>query len=339
MICVEIQVPDEELVRRVRGRRVCDDCGANADAFEHKAGAFPELCQNTERCRALGPKWVARSDDSETVVRERLKVYWRETRPMIVFYSARPTFRRSTAADAGAGAGSAGLGGGVGARHAGGELRRWWRRSCGSRTGVSIVCRSAAEIEKLARVNALVARVLKELAATVHPGVTTEQLDELAEQRLREAGAEPAFKGYHGYPATICASVNEQVVHGIPIGAARWSKATCLDRHGREARRVLRDSAVTVPVGRVAPEAERLLRVTKLRWIGRWRRSKRARGCRTSAPRSRHTSRRTGFRWSASSSATESEPSSTRSRRFRITARPGAGRGWRRAWRSPSSRW
>jgi len=94
VICVEIQVPDEELVRRVRGRRVCDDCGANADAFEHRANALPELCQNTERCRTTGPRWVARSDDSETVVRERLKVYWRDTRPMIDYYSARLTFRR-----------------------------------------------------------------------------------------------------------------------------------------------------------------------------------------------------------------------------------------------------
>jgi adenylate kinase len=93
VICVEIQVPDEELIRRVRGRRVCDDCGANADAFEHKADALPDLCQNTERCRTTGPKWVARSDDSENVVRERLKIYWRDTRPMIEYYSARPTFR------------------------------------------------------------------------------------------------------------------------------------------------------------------------------------------------------------------------------------------------------
>jgi adenylate kinase len=93
VICVEIQVPDEELVRRVRGRRVCEDCGANADAFEHKAGALPDLCQNTERCRSIGPKWVARSDDSEAVVRERLKIYWRDTRPMIEYYSSRPTFR------------------------------------------------------------------------------------------------------------------------------------------------------------------------------------------------------------------------------------------------------
>lgn len=94
VICVEIQVPDEELVRRVRARRVCEDCGANADAFVYQADALPELCQNTDRCRQVGPKWVARTDDSEAVIRERLKIYWRDTRPMIDYYSARSTFRR-----------------------------------------------------------------------------------------------------------------------------------------------------------------------------------------------------------------------------------------------------
>jgi adenylate kinase len=93
VICVEIQVPDEELVRRVRARRVCGDCGANADAFVHGVDDLPALCQHTEQCRTSGPKWVARSDDSEAVVRERLKVYWRDTRPMIEYYSARPTYR------------------------------------------------------------------------------------------------------------------------------------------------------------------------------------------------------------------------------------------------------
>ena len=93
VICVEMQVPDEELVRRVRARRVCADCGANADAFEHKPDELPPTCQHTERCKAKGPRWVARSDDSEAVVRERLKIYWRDTRPMIEFYSSRPTYR------------------------------------------------------------------------------------------------------------------------------------------------------------------------------------------------------------------------------------------------------
>ena len=94
VICIEIQVPDEELVRRVRSRRVCENCGVNADAFDHLPKADPWLCQNTPECKAKGARMVARSDDSEAIVRERLKIYWRDTRPMIEFYSSRPTFRR-----------------------------------------------------------------------------------------------------------------------------------------------------------------------------------------------------------------------------------------------------
>lgn len=93
VLVVEIQVPDEELVRRVRARRVCGDCGANADAFIHGVHDVSTQCRHTERCKAEGPRWVARSDDSESIVRDRLKVYWRETRPMIDYYSGRPSFR------------------------------------------------------------------------------------------------------------------------------------------------------------------------------------------------------------------------------------------------------
>ena len=79
-----------------------------------------------------------------------------------------------------------------------------------------IVCRSAEELRKMREAGRLVGEVLTELAARVAPGVTTADLDELAEKRIRKAGATPAFKGYHGYPATICTSVNEEIVHGIP---------------------------------------------------------------------------------------------------------------------------
>ena len=127
-----------------------------------------------------------------------------------------------------------------------------------------IVCRSAAEIEKLARVNALVARVLKELAAAVKPGVTTAQLDELAELRLREAGAEPAFKGYHGYPATICASVNDEVIHGIPSSRRILQEGDVISIDvGASLDGYYGDSAITLPVGRVSEDAARLLRVTE----------------------------------------------------------------------------
>ena len=81
-----------------------------------------------------------------------------------------------------------------------------------------IVCRSAAELEQMREAGRLVGEVLTELAAAVAPGVSTADLDELAEKRIRQAGATPAFKGYHGYPATICASINDEVIHGIPSG-------------------------------------------------------------------------------------------------------------------------
>jgi methionyl aminopeptidase len=126
-----------------------------------------------------------------------------------------------------------------------------------------IVCRTATEIERLARVNELVARVLAELKAMVAPGVTTADLDALAEKRLAEAGAEPAFKGYHGYPATICASVNEQVVHGIPSKRPLVEGDIISIDMGAKLDGFFGDSAVTVPVGAVTEDAARLLSVTE----------------------------------------------------------------------------
>ena len=126
-----------------------------------------------------------------------------------------------------------------------------------------IVCKSPAEIERMAVVNALVARVLGELAASAQPGVSTKDLDALAEARIRDAGAEPAFKGYRGYPATLCASVNEQVVHGIPSDRPLIAGDIVSLDMGARLDGFYGDSAVTVGVGRIAPEAERLLSATE----------------------------------------------------------------------------
>ncbi len=126
-----------------------------------------------------------------------------------------------------------------------------------------IVCRSQSEIEKLRRVNQLVARILAELREAVVPGITTADIDELAERRVREAGAEPAFKGYHGYPATVCASVNEQVVHGIPSSRPLVHGDIVSIDMGAKLDGFFGDCAVTVPVGAVSPQATELLRVTE----------------------------------------------------------------------------
>jgi methionyl aminopeptidase len=126
-----------------------------------------------------------------------------------------------------------------------------------------IVCRSQVEIEKLRRVNQLVARILADLRQMVVPGVTTKEIDVAAEALVRKAGAEPAFKGYHGYPATVCASINEQVVHGIP-SARRLAEGDVLSLDmGAKLDGFFGDCAVTLPVGHVAPEATNLLRVTE----------------------------------------------------------------------------
>jgi len=126
-----------------------------------------------------------------------------------------------------------------------------------------IVCKSPAEIARMSRANALVAAILTELATATGPGVTTRDLDALADRRIREAGARAAFKGYRGYPATLCASVNEQVVHGIPSDRALVEGDILSLDMGVVVDGFYGDSAVTVAVGRIAPEAARLLQVTE----------------------------------------------------------------------------
>jgi methionyl aminopeptidase len=126
-----------------------------------------------------------------------------------------------------------------------------------------IVCKSAAEIERMRAANELVANVLAELSAMVAPGVTTADLDAAAEKLVRAAGAEPAFKGYRGYPCTLCASVNEQVVHGIPSARALVEGDIISLDMGVKLNGFYGDSAVTVPVGRVSEQAAALLRVTR----------------------------------------------------------------------------
>ncbi len=126
-----------------------------------------------------------------------------------------------------------------------------------------IVCKSPREIEQMRRANVLVAEVLAELASMVAPGVTTADLDAKAEQLVRAAGAEPAFKGYRGYPATLCASVNDEVVHGIPAQRALAEGDIISLDMGVKLDGFYGDSAVTVPVGQVSEDVQRLLRVTQ----------------------------------------------------------------------------
>ena len=109
----------------------------------------------------------------------------------------------------------------------------------------------------------IVARVLKRLSEMVEPGVTTRDLDQEAERMIRDAGALPTFKGYHGYPASICASINDEVVHGIP-GNRKLRDGDIIGIDcGATYLGYVGDSAVTVPVGDVSEDVKKLLKATR----------------------------------------------------------------------------
>jgi methionyl aminopeptidase len=128
------------------------------------------------------------------------------------------------------------------------------RLSIQSWRGRMIELKAPAELEAMRAAGLVVASALKNVTEAVRAGVSTAELDEIAEQTIRDAGAVPSFKGYHGFPASICASVNEQIVHGIPSATQVLADGDLISIdcgailegwHG--------DSAVTVPVGTPDP--------------------------------------------------------------------------------------
>ncbi|HHX43002.1 MAG TPA: type I methionyl aminopeptidase [Chloroflexi bacterium] len=126
-----------------------------------------------------------------------------------------------------------------------------------------VTTRTPEELERMRGAGAIVARVLAETSAAVRPGITTEELDRIAARIIRSMGGTPSFLGYHGYPATICTSVNEEIVHGIPgKRVLREGDVISIDA-GAIWQGYQGDAAVTVAVGQVSPEAERLMQVTR----------------------------------------------------------------------------
>ena len=129
--------------------------------------------------------------------------------------------------------------------------------------------RSPREIDQLKKANIIVAEVIEKLNSKIVPGVTTGELDQIAEAFIRSRKATPAFKGYRGFPATLCVSINEEVVHGIP-GQRKLKQGDIVSIDvGVNYNGYFGDAAATFPVGEVDPEARRLLEVTeKALYIG-----------------------------------------------------------------------
>lgn len=123
---------------------------------------------------------------------------------------------------------------------------------------------SPSEIEGIRSNGRLLSRILDEVVRLVRPGVTTAELDRVARSLIEEAGAKPAFPEVRGYPATLCTSINEEVVHGVPSErrVLREGDIISIDC-GLSKAGLYADKAVTVPVGKISPEAQRLIDVTR----------------------------------------------------------------------------
>ncbi len=126
-----------------------------------------------------------------------------------------------------------------------------------------ITLKSEQEIDLMREAGGIVASTHQMLSKAVMPEITTAQLDVIAEKHIRAQGAEPAFKGYHGFPASICVSINEEVVHGIPsLRKLKEGDIISIDV-GACYKGYYGDAAVTLPVGKIKPENAKLLEVTR----------------------------------------------------------------------------
>ena len=126
-----------------------------------------------------------------------------------------------------------------------------------------IILKSPQEIEKISHACRVVAMTLIYLKDKVDPGVTTQELDRLAEEFMVKQGARPAFKGYRDFPCTICTSINEEVVHGIPSKKHLEEGDIIGIDVGAVVEGYFGDAAITFPVGKIAPNVQRLLEVTE----------------------------------------------------------------------------
>ncbi len=126
-----------------------------------------------------------------------------------------------------------------------------------------IIIKSKQELIKLRKANRIVGETLLELKKYIVEGISTIELDRIAENYIRQKGGKPAFKGYAGFPATLCISVNDEVVHGIP-GPKKLKNGDIVSIDvGTRIEGFFGDAAITVGVGNISPEAEKLMKVTK----------------------------------------------------------------------------
>ncbi len=127
-----------------------------------------------------------------------------------------------------------------------------------------IYIKTEAEIDRMKVAGRIVAQVLNELKSAIKPGITTKELDTLAHKKIKELGGEPAFLNYHGFPASICASINNELVHGIPSEQRVLKQGDIISIDlGVKKDGFYGDAAITMGVGKISEDAQRLMDITK----------------------------------------------------------------------------
>jgi len=239
---IYIKVPEEELVRRLGGRWLCRSC----QRPYHLAFAPP---RQPGRCDHCGGELFQRPDDSPETARQRLQVYFSQTAPLIDYYTQsgklvevngnQPIEAVTTEL--------------IAAASRGGDIT----------PSGGIVIKSPRELAIMRQAGRIVAEVLHLLVDSLRPGLPTRELDIIARREIRARGAIPSFEGYRGYPAAVCVSVNDEVVHGIPGDRLLAEGDIVALDLGAIYQGFQSDAAVTVGIGTISAEARRLVETTR----------------------------------------------------------------------------
>ena len=315
-----IDVDDDELIRRLSGRRTC----VKNNHVYHVEFDPPK---NEGICDQDGSRLVQRDDDKPETIRTRLSVYHEQTAPLDRLVrgtrSAAPLRRHAHPRR--------------GARPHPCDARNSTARG---RALAMILRKTPEEIDKMAAAGQILARCHELLRKKARPGVTTAELDEAAERFIRSQNAEPAFKGYRGFPGSICVSPNSMVVHGIP-GRYALKRGDILSIDiGVILDGWVADGAITHPIGNVTPIASKLLSVTKASLFDA------VEQCRPGNRLGRRLARGPGARRVGGllgdplARGPRNRPRHARGPAdSRTTGTPAPGPSWRREWCWPWSRW
>ena len=252
-LVVDLQVPTSLVMKRLASRRVCVDCGANYST------AAPPLVNWT--CDVCGGEVVQRQDDTEEAIERRLNLYEEETAPLLDLVPEARTAGRGQRHRVARRRDPSGRG-----RHRRAAAQGSGR---GQGSGADGMRRNEDELNKMRRAGKVVAEMHEKTREAAKPGVTTLDLDQVARDVLDRRGATSNFLNYHGFPAVICTSPNNMIVHGIPGGYVLEEGDILSIDCGAIIEGYHGDAAFTMGIGTISKEAQKLIEVTERSlWAG-----------------------------------------------------------------------